>query len=476
MNLKVLDDAALWALTCERLIALATRLQQHIDTASAYQQRVIAVAEQRKAARAIGDISTADSLVRTTGISRRRARRIQRRAKTIAAHPDVADILASGAINTEQAETIARANITDESRTRLLETAVAGECADTTRLRTAATETNERDETPDERFMRQRSKRYLRFYDNRDGMVYMQGAMDPDTGARVKARIRAIANRMWRQDKKQAPKYRRTPEQREIDALFTATTHQPTPEPLTAENPAGAIPNPAGAIQLGPWCSGELAYRDTANSHEYDIPCNKPKSRKTTPQPQTALSGIDNTLDNSTTAPGIGGAGGCRWRGQALPVLRVSTSLQDLKHGLHNAGITDSGEHLGVQTLRRLACDAQIIPMVLDSKSRVIDVGRRTRVISEALRIAVIHRDKHCVWHGCNAPSDRCDCHHVEHWADGGATTLDNLALLCHRHHILLHEGGYKLKRHGNFWAVLKKGNTPLHPNITRRYSHPLII
>ena len=170
------------------------------------------------------------------------------------------------------------------------------------------------------------------------------------------------------------------------------------------------------------------------------------------------------------------GVGDYRWRGRPLPLLRISTSLDDLKDGLHRAGITDSGDHLSAQTLRRLACDAQIIPVVLNSKSRVIDVGRRTRVISEALRIAVIHRDEHCVWPGCAAPPDRCDCHHVEHWINGGPTNLDNLALLCHRHHILLHEAHYKLQRHDNTWTVLKPGNTPLHSNPTLQHSHPLII
>ena len=469
MKLKVLDDTALRALTPEKLIALTAQLQRLIDTANAYQQRVITIAEQRKAARAVGDISIADSLVRATGISHRRARRTQRRARTIAAHPDIADALAAGTINTEQAETIARSTISDTTRTRLLETATAGESADTTRLRVTAAETTERDETPSERFMRQRSKRYLRFYDDRDGMVCMQGAMDPDTGARVKTRIRAIANHMWRQDKKQTPKHRRTPEQREIDALYTAITHPPhTPTTNTTR------PNPTPTTNTTRPTRPNPTTNNVPPHPEHD----QPKTTHTnTPQHQHNNTNPE-TTPNTDTAPDIGaasgvgvvsgvGVGGFHRRVQALPLLRVSTSLQDLTHGLNNAGVTDSGEHLAVQTLRRLACDAQIIPMVLNSKSRVIDVGRRTRVINEALRIAVIHRDKHCVWPGCNTPPDRCDCHHVEHWADGGPTTLDNLALLCHHHHILLHEGGYKLKQHNNHWTVNKKHNTHPHPHTT---------
>ena len=68
---------------------------------------------------------------------------------------------------------------------------------------------------------------------------------------------------------------------------------------------------------------------------------------------------------------------------RVVPVLRVSTSLDALRSGLHRAGVTDSGENLSAATLRRLACDAEIIPTVLNGKGRVIDVGRRTRRVSE---------------------------------------------------------------------------------------------
>ena len=96
MRLEQLDDAALRVCSPERLITLIARVQQLIDTATAYQRRLIAMAEQRKAARSVGDISTADSLVRFTGMSLRRARRAQRQAKAIAKRPEVADALAAG--------------------------------------------------------------------------------------------------------------------------------------------------------------------------------------------------------------------------------------------------------------------------------------------------------------------------------------------------------------------------------------------
>ena len=73
----------------------------------------------------------------------------------------------------------------------------------------------------------------------------------------------------------------------------------------------------------------------------------------------------------------------------------------------------------------------------------ILDVGRRTRTISPALCRALAARDRQCWFPGCQ--NRRCDAHHVQHWADGGATALDNLVLLCRRHHRAVHEEGYRV-------------------------------
>ncbi|MET0628099.1 MAG: DUF222 domain-containing protein [Acidimicrobiia bacterium] len=97
--------------------------------------------------------------------------------------------------------------------------------------------------------------------------------------------------------------------------------------------------------------------------------------------------------------------------------------------------------------LERLACDAAVGRVVMRGKSEVLDVGRRTRVVSRALRRAIERRDRHCVFPGCTAPLHWCDVHHLRHWADGGETSLENCALLCRRHHVACHEGGWHLAR-----------------------------
>jgi hypothetical protein len=107
-------------------------------------------------------------------------------------------------------------------------------------------------------------------------------------------------------------------------------------------------------------------------------------------------------------------------------------------------------DHVGpVQpdTARMLACDASIRRVVMGGPSEPLDAGRQTPVVPPAMRRAVIIRDRHCRFPGCDRPHTWCDAHHVVHWADGGPTALPNLLLLCRRHHRMVHQrGGFSLK------------------------------
>ncbi len=95
------------------------------------------------------------------------------------------------------------------------------------------------------------------------------------------------------------------------------------------------------------------------------------------------------------------------------------------------------------ETSRRLACDASRVVMRHDPDGRVVEIGARTRTIPPALRRALHHRDRGCCFPGCGLPLG--EGHHVRHWAQGGPTTLSNLALLCRRHHRAVHEEGYQV-------------------------------
>jgi hypothetical protein len=120
----------------------------------------------------------------------------------------------------------------------------------------------------------------------------------------------------------------------------------------------------------------------------------------------------------------------------------VTIGLDDLRArtrpGVVLAGL-DGGALLGPETVRKLACDAAVIPAVLDADGHVLDLGRTRRLFTPAQVQALWLRDRHCTFPGCQTPASWCDAHHVTHWADGGPTDLDNAALLCGRHHTIVH-------------------------------------
>ncbi len=100
--------------------------------------------------------------------------------------------------------------------------------------------------------------------------------------------------------------------------------------------------------------------------------------------------------------------------------------------------------------LERVTCDCSLSRVLMGAESEVLDYGRRTRTVPPRLRRLVRVRDEHCQYPGCRAPAAWCDVHHLVHWLHGGETKPENLALLCRRHHVACHEGGWKLVRGPN--------------------------
>jgi hypothetical protein len=128
--------------------------------------------------------------------------------------------------------------------------------------------------------------------------------------------------------------------------------------------------------------------------------------------------------------------------------LQVTATLETLC-GLAGApaGELDGGATIPDATVQRLACDATITRVLLNAESAVIDVGRSQRVVPGSTRRALNVRDKGCRWPGCDRPASWTAAHHIIHWTHGGMTDLDNLVLLCHRHHWLVHECGFQIVR-----------------------------
>ncbi|WP_353649740.1 DUF222 domain-containing protein [Nakamurella sp. A5-74] len=122
--------------------------------------------------------------------------------------------------------------------------------------------------------------------------------------------------------------------------------------------------------------------------------------------------------------------------------VNVTINLDDLQQragaGTCTGTIAD-GTLLAPDTVRKLACDAGIIPMVLGADGAVLDCGKEQRLFTLAQKRVLWQRDRHCTFPGCDIPAQWCDAHHLVHWIDGGPTDLDNAALLCPAHHTIVH-------------------------------------
>jgi hypothetical protein len=109
-------------------------------------------------------------------------------------------------------------------------------------------------------------------------------------------------------------------------------------------------------------------------------------------------------------------------------------------------GQLDSGALLSPAVTRLIACDAEILPVVLDGAAVPIDLGRARRAYTGAARIAVLLRDGGCAFPGCDRPPRWCDVHHIIFWAHGGPTNRDNGVALCSHHHRIIHSEAWNVR------------------------------
>ena len=154
--------------------------------------------------------------------------------------------------------------------------------------------------------------------------------------------------------------------------------------------------------------------------------------RQTRPTPVAAGQAFTELLErmDAKDLPSVGGVGA---------TVVVTMTIDSLMGGLAAAAL-DTGEVISAGAARRLACEAGVIPMVLGGKSEVLDVGRRRRFHTRAQRLAIAQRDKTCVVAGCDAPPSRCHVHHVISWSEGGGTSVKDGQLYCSAHHAMVHD------------------------------------
>ncbi|MBT2594114.1 HNH endonuclease signature motif containing protein [Arthrobacter sp. ISL-72] len=168
--------------------------------------------------------------------------------------------------------------------------------------------------------------------------------------------------------------------------------------------------------------------------------------------PQRRLDGLVSGCKAALASGKLPAAGGLR--PQVMATIDYRDLLNHLEHAtedqsgtgpLDNPGIPGTGTFtftgpVTAATVRKIACDADIIPVLLGSEGRVLDIGRTTRVFPPHIRKAITARDQGCAFPACTIPAPWCEAHHITYWSHNGATSTENGTLLCSHHHHLIHK------------------------------------
>jgi hypothetical protein len=166
---------------------------------------------------------------------------------------------------------------------------------------------------------------------------------------------------------------------------------------------------------------------------------------------------VEHFLATGPDYPGLQGLKGAE-RCQVVMHVDVNT-LREQKSGLcctHGRAHFEDKPWLSPATARRLSCDASLVTVLEDEAGQVLNVGRKSRIVPERIRRALRERDGVCQYPGCQE-SEYVDAHHIQHWADGGETKLDNLVTLCRFHHRQLHRGCFDIRLNGVSAEIVRK-------------------
>ena len=174
-------------------------------------------------------------------------------------------------------------------------------------------------------------------------------------------------------------------------------------------------------------------------------------------RPQRLLDGLVGACKVALATGGLPAAGGLR------PQVMATIDYRDLVQRLGSAGIDNEGGTgsllfngpVTAGTIRKIACDADIIPVLLGGKGQVLDIGRASRVFPPHIRKAITARDQGCAFPQCTIPAPWCEAHHITYWSRGGTTGTGNGTLLCSHHHHVIHKEHWNIQmRTGIPWFI----------------------
>lgn len=219
-------------------------------------------------------------------------------------------------------------------------------------------------------------------------------------------------------------------ERRDADALERAERRAAQTRGLTL------TPDALGRVRLLGWLSSEDAAYITAAIEPLCKPAGPDDSRTPTQRRADGLVDVCKFALATEELPEKGG--------DSAKVVFTMDFEQFRAH--LGTGMLDNGESVTAQTMRRIACNAGIVPALLGGHSVPIDLGQERRLYTGAARRALVLRDGGCAFPGCDRPPKWCEGHHRIPWHLGGRTDLDNGVLLCGYHHRLIHEGDWEIR------------------------------
>ncbi len=135
----------------------------------------------------------------------------------------------------------------------------------------------------------------------------------------------------------------------------------------------------------------------------------------------------------------------------------------------HHHGYLDAAR-IAPEVARRLSCDASVVTAIDDGKGNTLNISRKSRVVPAAMKRALAFRDGGCRFPGC-CESRYTDAHHIEHWVDGGETSLDNLVTLCCHHHRALHQGHFGLALRGGEFVFSQANGELIEPSLYPQFT-----
>ena len=372
----------------ESLEAEITELWGHINAATAQFLTLLAEFDRREGWAQHGLSSCAHWLNWQCGISRVAATEKVRTARALESLPKISAAFGEGQLSYSKVRALTRA-ATAETEDMLLHIALNGTAAHVERTVRGFRRVQRYRERDEAEVLHER--RYLSCRRDADGSVRLEARLAPEVGEMLLKALQAAEAQL---------------EERAGDEGVSAETP-----------PAGfTLPPLPDAVPAG--VSAETPPRSIS---------------------QRRADAFEHILGRFLAGKGSGSGAGAH----ELVVHIAHDALRDVPES--TGASFEHGGPVAVETARRLGCDGALLGVVEGKRGEPLAVGRRTRAVPSAIRRALRVRDGGCRFPGCDR-SRFTHAHHIQHWADGGETSLDNLVTLCSQHHRLVHEGGYGVR------------------------------